>query len=91
MCCCFARLKIEAGETEPAHTVLAEVHVALVDENDNSPAFTSNKYNGAVFANQTVGMLLVQVSYWMFLLKPLNPSSLNKVQEQNPERFVTIL
>lgn len=78
MCCRFARLKIEAGDAEPAHTVLAEVRVTLVDENDNSPAFTSNKYDGAVFANQTLGMLLVQVSYWMFLLKPLNPSSVEK-------------
>lgn len=76
MCCRFAHLKIEAGETEPPTT--AEVRVTLVDENDNSPAFTSNKYDGAVFANQTVGMLLVQVSYWMFLLKPLNPSGLKK-------------
>lgn len=61
MCCRFARLKIEAGET------VAAVRVTLVDENDNSPAFTSDKYNGAVFANQTEGMLLVQVSSERFV------------------------
>lgn len=57
-------LKIEARETNPPNNVaVVQVRVTLVDENDNSPAFTSNKYDGKVFANQTVGMLLVQVSY----------------------------
>ena len=50
-------------ETNPPNNVAtAEVNVTLLDENDNSPVFTSNKYEGKVFANQTVGMLLVQVS-----------------------------
>ncbi|XP_030290603.1 cadherin EGF LAG seven-pass G-type receptor 2-like [Sparus aurata] len=54
--------QIEAAETNPPNNVVtAEVSVTLLDENDNSPVFTSNKYEGKVFANQTVGMLLVQV------------------------------
>ncbi|XP_030290616.1 cadherin EGF LAG seven-pass G-type receptor 2-like [Sparus aurata] len=54
--------QIEAAETNPPNNVAtAEVNVTLLDENDNSPVFTSNKYEGKVFANQTVGMLLVQV------------------------------
>ncbi|CAK6976329.1 protocadherin Fat 4-like [Scomber scombrus] len=54
--------QIEATETNPPNTVVtAQVNVTLLDENDNSPAFGSSKYEGKVFANQTVGMLLVQV------------------------------
>ncbi|KAM8771994.1 cadherin-23-like isoform 2-T2 [Acanthopagrus schlegelii] len=54
--------QVEAAETNPPNNVAtAEVSVTLLDENDNSPVFTSNKYEGKVFANQTVGMLLVQV------------------------------
>ncbi|XP_036950739.1 cadherin-23-like isoform X6 [Acanthopagrus latus] len=54
--------QVEAAETNPPNNVAtAEVSVTLLDENDNSPVFTSDKYEGKVFANQTVGMLLVQV------------------------------
>ncbi|XP_030282168.1 cadherin-23-like [Sparus aurata] len=54
--------QVEAEETNPPNNVAtAEVNVTLLDENDNSPVFTSNKYEGKVFANQTEGMLLVQV------------------------------
>ncbi|XP_031732532.1 fat-like cadherin-related tumor suppressor homolog [Anarrhichthys ocellatus] len=54
--------EIEARETNPPNAVeVVEVNVTLLDENDNSPAFTFNKYEGKVFANQTVGMQLVQV------------------------------
>ncbi|KAM8771996.1 cadherin EGF LAG seven-pass G-type receptor 1-like [Acanthopagrus schlegelii] len=54
--------QIEAAETNPPNNVAtAEVNVTLLDENDNSPVFTSDMYEGKVFANQTVGMLLVQV------------------------------
>nr|XP_046231679.1 protein dachsous isoform X5 [Scatophagus argus] len=54
--------QIQASETDPPnHVSVAEVRVTLLDENDNSPAFTSNKYEGKVFANQTEGILLVQV------------------------------
>ncbi|XP_078146234.1 cadherin-23-like [Centroberyx gerrardi] len=54
--------QIEARETSPPnHVVMADVSVILLDENDNSPAFTSSEYEGKVFRNQTVGMLLVQV------------------------------
>lgn len=42
--------------------VLVPVHVTLLDENDNSPTFSRTSYEGKVFANQTVGMVLVQVS-----------------------------
>ncbi|XP_030290590.1 cadherin EGF LAG seven-pass G-type receptor 2-like [Sparus aurata] len=54
--------QIEAAETNPPNNVAtAEVNVTLLDENDNSPVFTSDTYEGKVFANQTEGMLLVQV------------------------------
>ncbi|XP_044045435.1 protocadherin Fat 4 [Siniperca chuatsi] len=54
--------QIEAREKNPPHNVkVVQVSVTLLDENDNSPAFTSNKYEGKVFADQKVGMLLVQV------------------------------
>ncbi|KAM6941222.1 protocadherin Fat 4 [Lycodopsis pacificus] len=53
---------IEARETSPPNAVVVvEVNVTLLDENDNSPAFTSSEYEGKVFANQTVGEQLVQV------------------------------
>lgn len=59
----FVNLKIEARETSPPNNVVVvDVHVTLLDENDNSPTFTYNKYEGKVFVNQTEGMLLVQVS-----------------------------
>jgi len=45
-----------------------EVNVTLLDENDNAPVFTSNAYEGKVFANQSVGMLLVQVSESILLV-----------------------
>ncbi|XP_074485330.1 protocadherin Fat 4 isoform X2 [Sebastes fasciatus] len=54
--------QIEAKETDPPNNVaMVQVIVTLLDENDNSPVFTSKKYEGKVFANQTVGMSLVQV------------------------------
>ncbi|XP_044201132.1 protocadherin Fat 4-like [Thunnus albacares] len=54
--------QIEATEKDPPNSVVdVQVSVTLLDENDNSPAFSSSKYEGKVFANQTVGMLLVQV------------------------------
>ncbi|XP_034400280.1 protocadherin Fat 4 [Cyclopterus lumpus] len=54
--------QIEAREADIPNAVKeVEVNVTLLDENDNSPAFTSNAYKGKVFANQTVGMQLVQV------------------------------
>ncbi|XP_034543326.1 cadherin-23-like [Notolabrus celidotus] len=55
--------QIEARESEtPNNVVLADINVTLLDENDNSPVFTSDTYEGKVFANQTVGLLLVQVN-----------------------------
>ncbi|CAG5946960.1 unnamed protein product [Menidia menidia] len=54
--------QIEASERDhPNRNVSAQVSVTLLDENDNSPVFTSDTYDGKVFANQTVGMLLIQV------------------------------
>ncbi|XP_028265862.1 protocadherin Fat 4-like [Parambassis ranga] len=54
--------QIEARERDPPNNaVTAQVSVTLLDENDNNPTFTSSVYEGKVFANQTVGMLLVQV------------------------------
>ncbi|CAJ1052822.1 cadherin-23-like [Xyrichtys novacula] len=55
--------QIEARESKtPNHVVTAQVEVTLSDVNDNSPTFTTDKYEGKVFGNQTVGMLLVQVN-----------------------------
>ncbi|XP_051241011.1 protein dachsous isoform X1 [Dicentrarchus labrax] len=54
--------QIEARETSPPNNKAAvQVSVTLLDENDNSPEFTSDSYEGKVFANQTLEMLLVQV------------------------------
>ncbi|KAF3852693.1 hypothetical protein F7725_006048 [Dissostichus mawsoni] len=54
--------QIEAREANPPHNnVTVQVSVTLLDENDNSPVFTSNTYEGKVYANQTEGMSLVQV------------------------------
>uniref|UniRef100_A0A4W5MPG5 Cadherin domain-containing protein n=2 Tax=Hucho hucho TaxID=62062 RepID=A0A4W5MPG5_9TELE len=54
--------QIEARENDPPnHVVLADVNVTLLDENDNSPQFKSARYEGKVFKNQTVGMLVTQV------------------------------
>ncbi|XP_068451673.1 protein dachsous-like [Clinocottus analis] len=54
--------QIEARETNPPNAAaVVEVNVTLLDENDNSPVFTSKAYEGKVFANQTVGMQLIQV------------------------------
>lgn len=56
-------LKVEAREQhEPNNVAAAQVTVTLLDENDNIPKFTSDVYEGKVFANQTEGLLLVQVS-----------------------------
>lgn len=70
-CCplvCVA-FKIEAVDTDPDRRAVAAVTVTLEDENDNSPSFTSDLYNGHVFANQSVGMFLLQVSFILqFLL-----------------------
>ena len=54
--------QIEAQEADtPNRVVSADVNVTLLDENDNSPLFGSSKYEGKVFRNQTVGMLVVTV------------------------------
>ncbi|KAI3353561.1 hypothetical protein L3Q82_020081 [Scortum barcoo] len=54
--------QIEARETDPPNNfTVVQVSVTLLDENDNSPVFSANMYEGKVFANQTEGMMLVQV------------------------------
>ncbi|XP_008416259.1 protein dachsous [Poecilia reticulata] len=54
--------QIEAKETEvPNQITTAQVTINLLDENDNSPEFSSSMYEGQVFKNQTVGMLVVKV------------------------------
>lgn len=61
----FLLYKVEATEMDPDSPVVpvtVPVHVTLLDENDNSPTFSRTTYEGKVFANQTVGMVLVQVS-----------------------------
>lgn len=55
-------VKVEARETKPPnHVTTATVNVMLLDENDNSPKFSSSKYESKVFTNQTEGMLVVKV------------------------------
>nr|XP_008302668.1 PREDICTED: protocadherin Fat 4-like [Stegastes partitus] len=55
--------EIKATEQNPPNNAAtASVTVTLLDENDNSPTFTSSTYEGKVFANQTAGLLLVQVA-----------------------------
>ncbi|XP_070684047.1 protein dachsous, partial [Pempheris klunzingeri] len=54
--------QVEAKEKEPPnHIVMANVNITLLDENDNSPEFTSSKYESKIFTNQTEGMLVVKV------------------------------
>ncbi|XP_063064674.1 protocadherin Fat 4 [Engraulis encrasicolus] len=54
--------QVEAREDEsPNHTETADVVITLSDVNDNSPQFSSSKYEGKVFSNQTVGMNVVKV------------------------------
>ncbi|XP_063064688.1 protocadherin Fat 4-like [Engraulis encrasicolus] len=51
--------QVEAREDD--HTETADVVITLLDVNDNSPQFSSSKYEGKVFSNQTVGMNVVKV------------------------------
>ncbi|KAK2909309.1 hypothetical protein Q8A67_005146 [Cirrhinus molitorella] len=54
--------QVEAQENPPStNTATAEVTIVLLDENDNSPQFTTSKYEGKVFSNQTIGMPVVKV------------------------------
>ncbi|XP_028423953.1 protocadherin Fat 4-like [Perca flavescens] len=54
--------QVEAKETDPpSHSATATVNVTLLDENDNSPKFTSSQYGSKVFTNQTEGMFLLKV------------------------------
>ncbi|XP_042573254.1 protocadherin Fat 1-like isoform X3 [Cyprinus carpio] len=54
--------KVEAEEKPPSTIkATADVTIVLLDENDNSPQFTTSKYEGKVFSNQTVGMQVVKV------------------------------
>jgi len=43
------------------------VTIVLLDENDNSPQFTTSKYQGKVFGNQTTGMQVVKVTIQYFV------------------------
>lgn len=58
----FFSWKIEAKDPGLAESVFADVQVTLEDENDNTPTFSSDVYEGQVSVNQFVGKLLVQVS-----------------------------
>ncbi|XP_052462720.1 protocadherin Fat 1-like isoform X1 [Carassius gibelio] len=54
--------QVEAQEKPPStNKATAEVTIVLLDENDNSPRFTTSNYEGKVFSNQTVGMQVVKV------------------------------
>ncbi|XP_026118590.1 protocadherin Fat 1 isoform X2 [Carassius auratus] len=54
--------QVEAQENPPSSSkATADVTITLLDENDNSPQFTTSSYEGKVFSNQTVGMQVVQV------------------------------
>lgn len=62
---------------------LVLVCVTLLDENDNSPTFSRNTYEGKVFANQTMGMLLVQVSHQLSSVQP-NASTAGGLVQPGP-------
>lgn len=65
---CFQNLKVEAEEKPPSTIkATADVTIVLLDENDNSPQFTTSKYEGKVFSNQTVGMQVVKVMNHCFV------------------------
>ncbi|XP_073699386.1 protocadherin Fat 4 [Garra rufa] len=54
--------QVEAQENPPStNKATADVTIVLLDVNDNSPQFTTSKYEGKVFSNQTVGMQIVKV------------------------------
>ncbi|XP_026105158.1 protocadherin Fat 3-like [Carassius auratus] len=54
--------QVEAQENPPSSSkATADVTITLLDENDNSPQFTTSSYEGKVFSNQTVGMQVVKV------------------------------
>ncbi|KTF99996.1 hypothetical protein cypCar_00023246, partial [Cyprinus carpio] len=54
--------QVEAQETSlSTNKATADVTIVLLDENDNSPQFTTSKYEGKVFSNQTIGMQVVKV------------------------------
>ncbi|XP_056103176.1 protocadherin Fat 1-like isoform X1 [Rhinichthys klamathensis goyatoka] len=54
--------QVEAQENPPStNKATADVTIVLLDENDNSPQFTTSKYQGKVFGNQTTGMQVVKV------------------------------
>ncbi|XP_067260893.1 cadherin-related family member 1-like [Chanodichthys erythropterus] len=54
--------QVEAQEKPPStNKATADVTIILLDENDNSPQFTTSKYQGNVYGNQTVGMQVVKV------------------------------
>ncbi|XP_016396188.1 protocadherin Fat 4 [Sinocyclocheilus rhinocerous] len=54
--------QVEAQESPPStDKATADVTIVLLDENDNSPQFTTSKYEGKVFSNQTAGMQVVKV------------------------------
>ncbi|XP_016139838.1 protocadherin-1-like [Sinocyclocheilus grahami] len=54
--------QVEAQENPPStNKATADVTIVLLDENDNSPQFTTPKYEGKVFSNQTSGMQVVKV------------------------------
>ncbi|KAL2086494.1 hypothetical protein ACEWY4_017553 [Coilia grayii] len=56
------QFQVEAREdAAPNNIATANVNITLLDANDNSPQFGSAKYEGKVFSNQTVGMLVVKV------------------------------
>ncbi|XP_048052026.1 protocadherin Fat 4-like [Megalobrama amblycephala] len=54
--------QVEAQENPPStNKATVDVTIVLLDENDNSPQFTTSKYQGKVYGNQTVGMQVVKV------------------------------
>ncbi|XP_051751356.1 protocadherin Fat 4-like isoform X3 [Ctenopharyngodon idella] len=54
--------QVEAQENPPSTIkATADVTIILLDENDNSPQFTTSKYQGNVYGNQTIGMQVVKV------------------------------
>ncbi|KAF6724536.1 Protocadherin Fat 4 [Oryzias melastigma] len=97
--------QIEATERDaPNHVTTAQVTLTLIDENDNSPTFSQTMYVGEVFADQEVGMQLVQGALYLVpqaaqvvIRAPgnSNPQFLQEVftgvveEEQEPGAFIT--
>lgn len=57
------KLKVTARDRgEPPRSTQTEIHVKILDENDNSPVFDPKHYSAAVAENASIGAMVLQVS-----------------------------